>query len=128
MRKTILIVAIAVVASGCVYRQPMYQGNLLEANAVQQLQAGMTKEQVLLLLGTPSIADPFNADRWDYTSGQRIGRVSKTEVHNLTVFFDNGVVSRWDGTYFPEQDLELSKKSIKQFGPNLAKEKKKRGG
>lgn len=128
MRKAILTLAIAFVATGCVYRQPMYQGNLIEANAVQQMQVGMTKEQVLLLLGTPSVADPFNADRWDYTSVQRVGRVGKAEVHNFTVFFSGDAVTRWEGDYFPEQDPELAKATIKQFGPNLAKEKKKRGG
>lgn len=129
MRKTVIIsVAIAaVLATGCVYRQPIYQGNLMEAEAVKQLQVGMSKEQVMNLLGTPSIADPFNTDRWDYTASQRIGRTAKTEVHNFTVFFENEAVTRWQGDYFPEQDEELAKNARKQFGPNLAKDKKKRG-
>lgn len=129
MRKSVLIplIAAAVLASGCVYRQPIYQGNLMEAEAVQQLQVGMNKEQVLNLLGTPSIADPFNTNRWDYTSSQRIGRVRKAEVHTFTVYFENEAVTRWEGDYFPEQDAELAKNARKQFGPNLAKEKKKPG-
>ena len=130
MRK-LLLISVAVTTLGlsaCVYRQPIYQGNLLESAAVQQLQVGMNKEQVLNLLGTPSIADPFNATRWDYTSSQRIGRVKRAEIHNFTVYFENDAVTRWEGDYFPEQDSDLAKNARKQFGPNLAKEKKKKGG
>ena len=57
--------------------QPIYQGNLLEKTNVDQLQAGMSKQQVMLLLGTPSIADPFHHERWDYTATQRVGRVGQ---------------------------------------------------
>ena len=63
-------IALAVATAGCgiLYRQPIYQGNLIEKTAVDQLQAGMSKQQVMALLGTPSIADPFHHDRWDYTA------------------------------------------------------------
>ena len=72
MRKLVLVLTVALATSGCgiVYRQPIYQGNLLEKSAVDQLQAGMSKQQVQLLLGTPSIADPFSQNRWDYTASR----------------------------------------------------------
>ena len=65
MRKLVLVLLTALVTSGCgiLYRQPIYQGNLLEKSAVDQLQPGMSKQQVLNLLGTPSIADPFHHSR-----------------------------------------------------------------
>ena len=127
MRKLLLVLTVALATSGCgiVYRQPIYQGNLLEKSAVDQLQVGMSKQQVQLLLGTPSIADPFSQNRWDYTATQRVGRLARTEKKNLTVYFDGDVVTRWEGDYFPEQDEELAKAARKQFGPNLAKDKKK---
>jgi outer membrane protein assembly factor BamE len=127
MRKLVLVLSVALATSGCgiVYRQPIYQGNLLEKSAVDQLQVGMSKQQVQLLLGTPSIADPFSQNRWDYTATQRVGRLARTEKKNLTVYFDGDVVTRWEGDYFPEQDEELAKAARKQFGPNLAKDKKK---
>ena len=73
--KLLLVLSIAMVTSGCgiLYKQPIYQGNLLEKANVDQLQAGMSKQQVTLLLGSPSIADPFHHDRWDYTASQRVG-------------------------------------------------------
>jgi outer membrane protein assembly factor BamE len=127
MRKLVLVLSVALVTTGCgiVYRQPIYQGNLLEKTAVDQLQVGMSKQQVLLLLGTPSIADPFHHERWDYTASQRVGRVHKAEAKNFTLWFEGDALTKWEGDYFPEQDEQLAKASVKQFGRNLAKDKDK---
>ena len=128
MRKLLPLLLAVMFASGCglMYRQPIYQGNLLEKSAVDQLQAGMDQRQVMTLLGTPSIRDPFHQDRWDYAASQRIGRTGKPEVKTMTLWFENGQLSRWEGEYFPEQDSELSRNAIRYFGPNLAKDKNKR--
>jgi outer membrane protein assembly factor BamE len=129
MRKNALLAAaMALTVAGCgvIYRQPIYQGNLMDKAAVDQLAAGMTKDQVQALLGSPAIADPFHHDRWDYTSSEQIKRVGKPEVRNFTVYFENNAVTRWEGDYFPEQDNELAKR-MGRFG-NLAKDKKKKGG
>ena len=127
MRNALLLIAIALGTAGCgiLYRQPIYQGNLVQPDAVAQLQVGMGKQQVLALLGTPSIEDPFHHDRWDYTSTQRRGRSGGTEVKNFVVYFQNDGVTRWEGDYFPDQDDVLAKRAIKDFGPNLRKDKKK---
>jgi len=132
MRKPILlalVVALAAMTAGCgiLYRQPIYQGNLLEKTAIDQLQAGMSKQQVAALLGSPSIADPFHHDRWDYTTTQRIGRTGKTEIKNFTLQFQDDALTKWDGDYFAEQDEELAKLAPKQFGYNLKKDDKKKG-
>jgi outer membrane protein assembly factor BamE len=128
MRKFLFLVLVALATSGCgiLYKQPIYEGKLIEKSAYDQLQAGMNKQQVLTLLGTPSIADPFHAQRWDYTTSQRTGRRGTVEVKNLVLYFDNDALTRWEGEYFPEQDEQLSKDLRKAFGPNLAKDKKKK--
>ncbi|HTM70303.1 MAG TPA: outer membrane protein assembly factor BamE [Luteimonas sp.] len=129
MRKNVLLAAaMALTVAGCgvIYRQPIYQGNLMDKAAVDQLAAGMTKDQVQALLGSPSIADPFHHDRWDYTSSEQVKRVGKPDVRNFTVYFENNAVTRWEGDYFPEQDSELVQR-MGRFG-NLAKDKKKKGG
>jgi outer membrane protein assembly factor BamE len=127
MRKFLLIAALASTTAGCgiLYKQPIYQGNLLEQSAVEQLQVGQSKQQVQALLGSPSIADPFHADRWDYTAAERANRRGITEVKNFTLYFEGNALARWEGEYFPENDLQLSK-DVRKLGPNLAKEKKGR--
>jgi outer membrane protein assembly factor BamE len=123
----LLAAATAFAVSGCgiLYKQPIYQGNLMDKAAVDQLQAGMSKDQVQALLGSPSIADPFHHDRWDYTSTERTDRVGHVQIRNFTVFFADDAVTRWEGDYFPEQDEDLAKR-MGRFG-NLAKDKKKKG-
>lgn len=130
MRNLLLVAAVALSTAGCgiIYKQPIYQGNLIKQNAVEQLQVGQSKQQVSALLGTPSIPDPFHAQRWDYTSTQRVDRLAHTEVKNFTVFFENEQVVRWEGDYFPSQDEQLAKSAPKQFGRNLARDKKKQRG
>ncbi len=131
MRNYLLIAAIGLATSGCgiIYKQPIYQGNLIDKSDVDKLAVGQSKQQVIALLGTPSVADPFHAQRWDYTATQRTDRLGHVQMKNFTVYFDNDQVTRWDGGYFPNQDEELARNSVRQFGPNLAKDKKKeRGG
>ena len=65
MRKLLLVAALAAATTGCgiLYKQPIYQGNLIEKSAADQLQAGMSKQQVEALLGSPSIQDPWTSSR-----------------------------------------------------------------
>ncbi|WP_262378766.1 outer membrane protein assembly factor BamE [Luteimonas viscosa] len=116
-----LLIAMATAGCGMLYKQPIYQGNLIEKSAIDQLQVGMDKQQVLTLLGTPSIADPFHHQRWDYTATQRLNRRGHTEVRNMTLWFENDQLAKWEGEYFAEQDKELSER-MRRFG-NLPKEK-----
>ncbi len=122
MRKALpFLLAIALV-SGCgiVYRQPVFQGTLLEQKNVEQLRTGMTQPQVVALLGTPAIADPFHHERWDYVASAKRRR-NPTEVKNLTLWFENGALAKWEGEYFPEQDSALAAE-LRRFG-NLPREK-----
>ncbi len=135
MRKVLpqiaLVALLASATAGCgiLYKQPIYQGNLLEKAQVDQLQAGMSKQQVDALIGSPSIADPFHHDRWDYTATERTDRRGTTQVKNMTLWFENDALAKWEGEYFPEQDQELARFVTRKFGPNLARDdKEKRRG
>jgi outer membrane protein assembly factor BamE len=129
MRKALLLLLVLVVAfaSGCgiVYRQPVFQGTLLEKKNVEQLREGMTQPQVVALLGTPAISDPFHQERWDYIASAKRRR-HPTEVKNLTLWFEGGALTKWEGEYFPEQDSELAKE-LRRFG-NLPRDKDKDKG
>lgn len=128
MRKLIVPALAALLVTGCglTYRQPIYQGSLLDEQAVEQLQAGMGRQQVLGLLGSPSIADPFHQDRWDYTASERTGRRGHVETRNLTLWFEGDTLARWDGDYFPKRDAELVTEVRNAFGPNLPRDDKAR--
>ena len=80
--------------SACIYRIDIQQGNLLEESSVEQAAVGMTKNQIVFLLGTPMVTDTFHEDRWDYTYYLRRGRSRDVERRWLIVYFDGDVVSR----------------------------------
>ena len=128
MRTLIVPALAACLTAGCglVYKQPVYQGNLVTGSSVEQLQAGMSRQQVLALLGTPSIQDPFHHDRWDYTASQRVGRGDDTEVRNLVLHFEGDTLARWEGDHFPDRDKELIGDVRRQFGPNLQRDNSQR--
>ena len=90
----------ALVACGAIYKVDVYQGNLLESANVEQVKVGMSKRQVLTLLGSPSVADPFHQDRWDYLTSQS-QRGSDAEVKNLVLTFDGDQLASIEGDYFP---------------------------
>ena len=90
----ILTLAIALaLASGCVYRANIAQGNLIKDEDLAQLEIGMTRNQVRFLLGTPMIDDPFTRDRWDYVYYLKLGRNDARFKRWVSVFFENDVVS-----------------------------------
>lgn len=93
-------------ACGLLYKVDVNQGNLLDAKDVEALKPGMTQRQVELLLGSPSVSSPFHHDRWDYAATfSRRGRAP--EVKNLTLFFENGLLSRIEGDYFTKREKEI---------------------
>ena len=127
MRKAFVLFLAALLVSGCsfIYRQPVFQGNLLDKANVDQLKPGMTQAQVVALLGTPPVADPFHHERWDYIATERRGH-GKTQVKNLTVTFDEaGALAKVEGEYFPEQDANLLLEERKFGFQNLPKDKDK---
>ena len=135
MRKTwmfmpmtaLLLTAALTAGCGIIYHTPVYQGNLLESKNVEQLKVGMSKQDVIALVGSPSIADPFHSQRWDYVATEQDRRAQrKPDIKTLTLTFDGNALASIEGNYFPEQDKELSKK-MARFG-NLPRDKKKKGG
>jgi outer membrane protein assembly factor BamE len=92
-----LIIAIALIslaaASGCVYRQNIAQGNILKQEDLDQVEMGMTRNQIRFLLGTPMIDDPFHKDRWDYAYYLKVGRKDATFKRWVSIIFTEGLVS-----------------------------------
>jgi outer membrane protein assembly factor BamE len=95
-QRLLLGMALSVLASGCVYRINIQQGNFLDQAAVDQVKDGMTRSQVRYLLGTPLVADTFNKERWDYIYYLKKGRSRHVDSRRVTVFFEGEKVARLD--------------------------------
>lgn len=82
------------VLQGCipnVYRVDIPQGNIITEQQIQTVEVGMNPRQVLNLLGTPLITDPFNQERWDYI--YRLNAYDGTlNTEKITIVFQNNQV------------------------------------
>lgn len=121
MRKSfiyLLTAALGVVSlasCGIVYKPDVQQGNLLDPRNVQQLKPGMSKEQVLALLGSPSVTSPFAQSRWDYVATMQ-KRGGKVQERTLTLYFNNDTLVRTEGDFLKEAPQALLQESRK-YGP-----------
>ena len=105
-RSPAALLAAAALLGGCEYLLPegielgqhrvtVQQGNALEEAAIRELRLGMTQKQVLFLLGTPTVRDPFHAERWDYPyylENPEGGGASRLD--RLSLEFEEGKVAR----------------------------------
>jgi outer membrane protein assembly factor BamE len=111
----ILLAAGALLASGCVYRMSIQQGNYLVTDSVSQLKEGMTRSQVRFLLGTPMVPDAFDDDRWDYYYFFNSRHHKEPLKRRLTVFFEDEKVSRYENQGVPTQaDVEQTERDLKR--------------
>ena len=112
LRKIIItsMLSATVAMSGCslfsVYKIDLPQGTSITQAQAQNLQVGMSQDQVLYILGSPAIKDTLEPKRWDYiydfkagTEGSRqgIADVKNASQHLVVYFDDNGLVSRIEG-------------------------------
>lgn len=96
-----------------VYRIPVRQGNLVTQQMVNELEPGMTRQQVRFILGTPLLTDTFHTDRWDYLYTYQPGRPSNPdEIHaektHIKLHFENNRLIRIDDNTHPPRDMGLA--------------------
>ena len=97
----IFVCLAAVLATACTpYSLDLQQGNVINPDAVARLKAGMTRQQVGFVLGTPLIKDAFHADRWDYAYYVRKSGRYEDKQH-IAVVFENDRLARLEGNHAP---------------------------
>jgi outer membrane protein assembly factor BamE len=112
---TILLAVGALLASGCVYKMNIQQGNYLVPESVSQLKEGMTRSQVRFLLGSPMVPDAFNEDRWDYYYFFSSQKLKEPLKRRLTVYFADEKVQRFENLGVPTQaDLEQLERDLRK--------------
>ena len=95
-RLIILLSIVTLLLVGCVrtYRIDIQQGNIVTQEQIEQLKPGMKMTEVRYLLGAPLVEDPFHTERWDYFYSLRSGETRRVEQQRLTVFFQNGQLTK----------------------------------
>lgn len=106
----LLMTSVLMLLGGCselVYRQDIQQGNVLEPDDLNQIELGMTKRQVAVLLGSPSVQSPFHSDRWDYVNTYA-RRGTDLVSRTLTLVFVDNRLALIEGSYL-DQDSETAR-------------------
>lgn len=95
------------------YKVDVIQGNFVSREQVEQLQAGMTRDQVRAVLGTPLLTSLFHADRWDYVFTLKRQGV-EPQAFKYTVFFKGDQLERFAGDSMPSEAEFISTLSNKR--------------
>jgi outer membrane protein assembly factor BamE len=88
-----------VLLSACIrpYQPDVQQGNILNNSDLKELSYGMSKQEVLFILGTPMVIDPFNESRWDYYYSNLDQRKRQTDSRLVTALFDGDELVKLEG-------------------------------
>ncbi|WP_374338071.1 outer membrane protein assembly factor BamE [Methyloversatilis sp.] len=90
------------------HRIDIRQGNLVTQEMVVQLKAGMTRDQVRFVLGSPMLADVFHPDRWDYVYYFKPGnKPEDTQQRRLIVYFEDDRLVSVGGDVVAAEEGEL---------------------
>ena len=84
------------VVNEVVYKLPTRQGNVIDQKQLDQLQIGMTRDQVKFLMGTAVATGPFSEDRWDYIGYYKSPRGEVSE-RTVKLYFDANKLSKMEG-------------------------------
>lgn len=117
---TLVLVACSLLLGACIkpYRPDIQQGNIINNSNLREIRYGMSKQEVLFILGTPMVIDPFNEQRWDYFYSKRNHRSNQTTQRLITALFDGDRLVKLEG------DVDLS--NVQNLEPST--EDKQHGG
>jgi outer membrane protein assembly factor BamE len=118
MLRTLVLLVAALTVAACssirlpqfpgVYKIPIAQGNIITQEMIDQLEPGMTRRQVVFVMGTPLVRDPYHQDRCDYVFNYQPGGGERGQ-ERMTLFFENDLLSRFEGDFQPGEDAAWSR-------------------
>jgi len=111
MKKSLILFAIAaqITLPACetvienipgVYTIDIEQGNIIDQEMINQLRPGMTKRQVLYIMGSPMLADAFHQQRWDYLYSDQPGGKDRVQKR-ISLYFDEDSLAGVQGDFRP---------------------------
>ena len=78
------------------YKVEVVQGNVITSEQAALVKPSLTRAQVRDVLGSPLLADPFHADRWDYVFTIR-RQGTAPQLRKIVVRFKSDVLASIEG-------------------------------
>lgn len=93
MKKNLILILIGLTLTGCsifrTHKMDIQQGNIITQEDVSRLHVGMTKNQVIEVMGSPMLVNIFTPNRVDYVYTFKKG-YGNMEEKRLTCTFVHG--------------------------------------
>jgi len=86
--KIVLLLIMLSLPACAIYSPAVDQGNIVTYKMMNKLKVGMSRDQVLFIMGTPLIIDAYNQNRWDY-----VYIVNRKKQAMVTVLFIDDTAS-----------------------------------
>lgn len=102
-----------------VYTLDIQQGNIIDQEIIDQLRPGMNKRQVLYVMGSPMLIDPFQQQRWDYVFSEQLAGGSRLQKKISLIFDDDNLIG-------VQGDLRPSSKPVERVSHETTLELPKR--
>ncbi len=83
-----------------VYTLEIQQGNIIDQTMIDQLRPGMSKRQVLYIMGSPMLDNVFHKNRWDYLYSDQPGGEDRVQKR-ISLFFENDQIAGIQGDFRP---------------------------
>lgn len=84
------------------YRVEIVQGNAITREQMERVKVGQNRNQVREALGSPLLADPFHAQRWDYVFLLRRPG-TEPQQRSVVVLFEGDVVKSIEAPELPSE-------------------------
>ncbi len=99
------------------YKMEIVQGNVITSEQAAAIKPGLTRAQVRDVLGSPLLADPFHADRWDYVFTIR-RQGAEPQLRRVVVLFKDDKLESIDtgGPLPAEREFITSIATFKRLG------------
>jgi len=100
------------------YKMEIVQGNVITSEQAAAVKPGLTRAQVRDVLGSPLLADPFHAGRWDYVFTIR-RQGAEPQLRRVVVLFKDDKLESIDtgGPLPAEREFITSIATFRGSGP-----------
>lgn len=94
--RLLIILFFMIFVSGCsqlnklIYKPDINQGNYLSDSEVSKIHKGMSQKEVIAILGSPMLDDPFGTQTWFYIFRQQTGHQNATQQSLILEFDKSG--------------------------------------
>ena len=92
------LIAAIISLPACIYRIDIPQGNRISDEKIAQLEVGMSKRQVVFLLGEPAIRDIYHPDTWHYVYFLKSGEDGSIQKSVMILRFDGELLTLIEGS------------------------------